>query len=100
MKSLEKRKVLQEDVKAARAEQEAFAKLVESSVLKHGSVENMVVAAQLRLGQLEVLERNVNKLEAENAQLRHNVIQTNIKLDARERNLSGLRKSSCTINNW
>ena len=87
VKSFEKRKALEEGIREARAEQESFAKLVESSTLEHGSTENMVVAAQLRLGQLEVLERNVNKLEAENLQLRHDAIHMKQKFEAQERDL-------------
>ena len=92
MKSVERRKALEEDVKDARAEQEAFAKQVESSVLEHGSAENMVTAAQLRLGQLEVLQRNVTKLEAENDQLRHESRQMKQALDAQERDLAKLEE--------
>lgn len=92
MKSLGKRKVLEEDIKKAQAEQEAFAKLVESSILEHGSTENMVIEAQLRLGHVGVLERNVSKLEAENAQLSHDAIQIKQKLDARERDLAELKE--------
>ena len=90
MKSVERRKALEEDVKDARAEQEAFAKRMESSVLEHGSAENMVTAAQLRLGQLEVLQRNVNKLEAENDQLRLESRRLKQALDAQERDLAKL----------
>ena len=90
--SLEKRKLLEKKIKAARTEQEAFANLVESSTLEHGSTENMVVAAQLRLGQLEVLERNVNKLEAENAQLRHDSIQSKQEFDVRARDLAEMEE--------
>ena len=75
LKNLKKRKDLEQEVKDARAEQEEFSKLIESSTLEHGSEENMVVAAQLRLGQLEVLTRNVSKLEAEAEQLRQEKIQ-------------------------
>lgn len=89
-KSFEKRKVLEEDVKKARSEQEAFAKLVETSILEHGSPENMLAAAQLRLGQLDVLERTVNKLEAENAQLRRDAVRMKQELDAQERDLATL----------
>ncbi|MGB5709111.1 MAG: hypothetical protein WBM41_20055, partial [Arenicellales bacterium] len=85
VKSLEKRKLLEKEIKEARTEQESFANLVESSTLEHGSTEDMVVAAQLRLGQLKVLERNVNKLEAENAQLRRDAIQTKQEFDVRAR---------------
>ena len=92
VKSLEKRKLLEKKITAARTEQEAFTNLVESSTLEHGSTENMVVAAQLRLGQLKVLERNVNKLEAENAQLRHDGIQTKQEFEARARDLAELEE--------
>lgn len=92
MKSLEKRKAMEEDVKIARAEQEDFARLVESSTLEHGSEENMIVAAQLRLGQLEVLQRNVNKLEDENGQLRQETLQIKQELAARERDLRELEE--------
>jgi len=92
LKSLEKRKLLEKEVKEARFEQEAFAKSVESSVLEHGSAENMIAAAQLRLGQLDVLERNVNKLEAENAQLRQDGIRTKQESESRERELAELEE--------
>ena len=92
LKSLQKRKELDEEVVKARAEQEAFANAVESSVLEHGSEENMVIAAQLRLGQLKVLERNVHKLEAENTQLRQDALQFKQKFDAREKDLRELEQ--------
>jgi len=90
VKSFEKRKLLEKEAQEARSEQESFAKLVESSTLEHGSTENMVVAAQLRLGQLQVLERNVSKLETENEQLNHDIIQLRQKLDKQERSLAEL----------
>ena len=91
-KSLDRRKQLEKDLKEARAEQESFAELVESSTLEHGSAENMIVAAQLRLGQLKVLERNVNKLEAENEQLNRDIIEIRREFDARERDLAELEQ--------
>ena len=51
LRSLQRRKELEEEILKARAKQESFAKAVETSVLEHGSTENMVIAAQLRLGQ-------------------------------------------------
>lgn len=68
-KSFEKRKDLENDIVEARADQVAFAKRIEESSLEHGSQEEMVIAAQLRLGQIDVLERNIAKLEAENGVL-------------------------------
>ncbi|MBT8065848.1 MAG: hypothetical protein KJO09_01310 [Gammaproteobacteria bacterium] len=91
-KSFEKRKALEAEIKEARSEQEDFAKLVESSTLEHGSTENMIVAAQLRLGQLQVLERNVNKLEAENAQLNRDLIHVRQEFDRRERDLAEMEE--------
>jgi len=91
-RSLEKRKLLEREVKEARSEQESFAKLVESATLEHGSGENMIVAAQLRLGQLQVLERNVSKLEAENEDLNREVVRVKREFEARERDLSELEE--------
>jgi len=92
IKSLEKRKLLEKEVKEARSEQESFAELVESATLEHGSEENMIVAAQLRLGQLQVLERNMSKLEAENEDLSREVVQLRRESEARERDLSELEE--------
>jgi len=92
LKSFEKRKLLETEVQDARAEQESFANLVESSTLEHGSTENMIIAAQLRLGQLQVLERNVSKLEAENAQLNRDIVRIRQEFEAQERNLAELEE--------
>jgi len=92
LKSLERRKLLEKDVEEARAEQESFARLVESSTLEHGSTENMIVAAQLRLGQIQVLERNVNKLEAENEDLNRDIVRIRQEFGARERDLAELEE--------
>lgn len=92
IKSLEKRKLLETEVQEARSEQESFARLVESSTLEHGSTENMVVAAQLRLGQLQVLERNVSKLEAENADLNRDIIRLKQEIEAQQRSLAELEE--------
>lgn len=81
-KSFGKRKLLDNEIKyallelkEARVEQEQFAKSVESSSLEHGSEKEMVIAAHLRLGQIEVLERNVAKLDDENEQLNQNIAE-------------------------
>lgn len=92
LKSLEKRKALDEELKRARTEQENITKIVEAATLEHGSAEDMIVAAHLRLGQLNVLERNVSKLEAENAQLRDDARQLKQRFEARERDLAELEE--------
>lgn len=90
VKSLEKRKVLEKQLETARLEQASFAKQMESSILEHGSPDEMIAAAQIRLGQLEVLERNANKLEAENAQLRDDAIRMKRGYEALEKDLAEL----------
>lgn len=92
LKSVKKRKELEAEIVEARAEQEAFARAVESSVLEHGSEEDMVIAAQLRLGQLQVLERTVRKLEAENEALRRDASQIKQEFAAREKDLAELER--------
>ena len=89
-KSLQKRKALEKELVDARAEEEAFAKMVETSVLEHGSPEEMITAAQLRLGQIKVLERNVEKLEAENGQLRADAARMTQEYGELQKNLAEL----------
>ena len=92
LKSLQKRKDLEKEVVDARSEQDAFARAVESSVLEHGSPENMMMAAQLRLGQIDVLERTVKKLEAENERVRQDAKQIKLKFEANKKDLEGLEE--------
>ena len=90
VKSFEKRKVLEEKLENARLGQESFTNLLESSISEHGSADKMTAADQIRLGQLGVLERNLNKLEAENAQLRDNATRTKQEYEALERDVAEL----------
>lgn len=92
LKAAQRRKELEAEIVAARADQEVFAKAVESSSLEHGSTENMVIAAQLRLGQLEVLERTVSKLEAENERLRDDARQARQEFEERDQELAELER--------
>lgn len=96
-RAFEKRKSLEEEVKLARADQEEFKKRVESSVLEHGSPEEMITAAQLRLGQIDVLERNIGKLEAENDELRQDATRQKMEFDSLQRELAEME--ALRINN-
>jgi len=69
VKSFEKRKALEKQVEKVRLERESNNSPLELSISEHGSAEMMSTEAQIQRGQVEVLERNVNRLEAENAQL-------------------------------
>jgi chromosome segregation ATPase len=74
-KSFEKRKRLEKEVEDAQSEQKTIAKTksVELAAAKSSPDKNAIAEAQLRLGQLEVLERTVTKLEAENEELNSNI---------------------------
>jgi len=70
-KSFERRKDVSEKLQNSRAELESFTNLLESSQSEHDSVNKMLASAQKRLGQMDILEQDVIRLEAENAQLNH-----------------------------
>ena len=90
LKSFNKRKLLEKDIEAIRAEQEAFNKRIEASVNEHGSAEEMIVNAQLRLGQIDMLQRSVDRLEAEKAELREDLKQLRAENEGLQEELSEL----------
>jgi len=99
LKSFEKRKLLEkeaelleQDIMESRSAQEAIAERVESAPVEHGSSDDLVAEANLRLGQLEVLERTVNKLEAENADLNGDILRLKQEVEARDQDLSELEE--------
>ena len=69
LKSFEKRKALEVQLEAARAERESVSNLLTSSRSEHDSINEALDSAQVQLLQLGVLERNAEKLESENAKL-------------------------------
>ncbi len=69
LKSFEKRKALEAQIEAVRAERESVSSLLTSSRSEHESINEALDSAQVQLLQLGVLERNTEKLEAENAKL-------------------------------
>lgn len=89
-KSLQKRKAVETEIERMRAEHNSIVTLVESATQEHGSPKELITAAQLRMGQLEVLERNANKLEAENAELRKEAVQMKQKYNSARRDLEGM----------
>lgn len=90
VKSFDKRKALEQELEKAQSEQESFAKLVESAVLEHGDPKEMITEAKLRLGQLQVLERTIEKLEQENQQLRDEAVNLKRDYDALQKDLKEL----------
>ena len=89
-KSFDKRKSLEKDLEKLRSEQESFAKLIETSVLEHGSPKEMITNAHLRLEQVKVLERNVDKLEKENQRLRDEAVNMKRDYDALKKDFKEL----------
>ena len=91
-KAFERRKQLEEELENARLEHESFTKLIESSISEHGSVDNLISDARLRFGQIDVLERNVKKLESENAKLNDDAIRMKRTHDELQRSLAEMEE--------
>lgn len=72
------------------AEQDSFANLLRSSVSEKESVNKMLSAAQRRLQNLDALEQKTIALEAENAQLRHDVAIAKQEVDVLRRDVAEL----------
>jgi predicted flap endonuclease-1-like 5' DNA nuclease/predicted nucleic acid-binding Zn-ribbon protein len=87
-KSFERRKDVEEKLEKARAEQDSFANLLESSQSEHDSVNKMLASAQKRLGQMDILEQDVIRLEAENAQLNHDATLAKQEIETLRRDIA------------
>lgn len=86
-KAFEKRKALEEKLDNSRHEYESFSNLLNASRSEHESVNKMLAAAKQRLENLDSLEQNIIELEAENAQLKHDVAKTRQENDALRRDV-------------
>ena len=86
-KSFEKRKALEEKIENSNAEHKSFSNLLQSSRSEHQSVNKMLAAAKKRLENLDALEQNVIELEAENAQLKHDIAITRQENEALKRDV-------------
>ena len=87
-KAFERRKDIEEKLERARAEQESFSTLLESSQSEHESVNKMLASAQKRLGQMDILEQDVIRLEAENAQLNHDATLAKQEIETLRRDIT------------
>jgi predicted flap endonuclease-1-like 5' DNA nuclease len=87
-KSFERRKDVEEKLEMARAEQASFATLLESSQTEHDAVNKMLASTQKRLGQMDILEQDVIRLEAENAQLNHDAILARQEIETLRRDVT------------
>ena len=73
-----------------RAEQQSFANLLESSQSEQESVSKMLASAQKRLGQMDILEHDVIRLEAETAQLNHDYSMAKQEVETLQRDVAEL----------
>jgi predicted flap endonuclease-1-like 5' DNA nuclease len=89
-KTFEKRKMLEVSVNNAKLEHESFSNLLQASRSEHESVNRMLASAQNRLGHLDALEQEVIKLEAENAQLKHDASRTKQEVEVLQRDIAEL----------
>ena len=87
-KSFERRKDVEDKLEKARAEQESFSNLLESSQTEHDSVNKMLASAQKRLSQMDILEKDVIRLEAENAQLNHDATLARQEIETLQRDVA------------
>jgi chromosome segregation ATPase len=99
LKSFEKRKLLEKeaellekDMMESHSGQDKIAKRIKSAPAKRVLNDDVVAEANARLGQLKVLERNVNKLEAESADLNSDILRLKQELEARDRDLVELEE--------
>ncbi len=70
-KAFEKRQALEVSIDNARAEQDSLRNLLTGSRSEHESVNRMLESARNRLAEIDKLERDVVRLDADNAQLNH-----------------------------
>ncbi|MBT8066527.1 MAG: hypothetical protein KJO09_04755 [Gammaproteobacteria bacterium] len=89
-KAFERRRDIEEKLEKARAEQASFSNLLESSQSEHESVNKMLASAQKRLGQMDILEQDVIRLEAENAQLNHDYSLAKQEVETLQRDVTEL----------
>ena len=89
-KAFEKRKTLEVSLDNAKLEHESFSNLLQASQSEHESVNKMLASAKNRLTNLDALEQDVIKLQAENAQLRHDASRTKQEIEVLERDVAEL----------
>jgi len=73
-KAFEKRKVLEAKIENASLEHESFSDLLHASRSEHESVNKMLDSARNRLANMDTLEKNVISLEADNAELKNDLV--------------------------
>ena len=87
---VEERKLLQRKVDDAKSEQQSLSNLLTAARTEYDSVNKLLASAQTRLQALASLEGKVVSLEADNAQLKHEVSSANKGAESLRRDVSEL----------
>ena len=87
---VEERKLLQRKVDDAKSEQQSLSNLLTAARTEYDSVSKLLTSAQARLENLETFERKVISLEADNAQLKHEVTLANKGAESLRREVSDM----------
>jgi len=89
-KAFEKRKVLEAKVEDSSLEQESFSNLLQASRSEHDSANKMLDSARNRLANMDTLEKSVISLEADNAELKHDLVLAQQEIETLRRDVMEL----------
>ena len=89
-KAFEKRQALEVRIENARAEQDSLRILLSGSRTEQESVNRMLESAKNRLAEIDKLERDVVRLEADNAQLTHDAALAKQEIESLKRDVTEL----------
>ena len=89
-KAFEKRQALEVSIDNARAEQDSLRNLLTGSRSEQESVNRMLESARNRLAEIDKLERDVVRLEADNAQLNHDAALARQEIESLRRDVTEL----------
>ncbi len=87
-KAFEKRQALEVSIDNTRAEQDSLRNLLTGSRSEQESVNRMLESARNRLAEIDKLERDVVRLEADNAQLNHDAALAKQETDSLKRDVA------------
>jgi predicted flap endonuclease-1-like 5' DNA nuclease len=89
-KAFEKRKALEVSLQNAKLEHESFSNHLQASQSEQEAINKMLASAKNRLADLDILEEDVIRLQAENAQLRHDASRTKLEIEVLQRDVAEL----------
>ena len=91
-KAFEKRQALEVSIDNAKAEQNSLRNLLSGSRSEQESVNRMLESARSRLAEIDKLERDVVRLEADNAQLTHDAALAKQEIESLKRDVAEMEE--------